>query len=672
MDVDKEDDDHDDDDDDDRDDDEKNDPSFHEPKNQSQNPSSSRTNKRHAISISNTKTTKKHTSNKSISPMNVTPQQSKQVPSTKKQNIRSTKTKTTVKNIQPNARPRGTGNPSSSSSSSASITVQAKKVLDQYQQQHPEIMMTNATTVPLFISILKSIASMKSTKTTKKKNTTTVHDDSISSSSSSLSQECQEIIQTVVESFWNHIQEYQQHEDEDNDHDEMNYIMIHLYNLIFCSVGGISLFNDGSNSNNDTTEVMIVLENMTDDDWTKHIDIIVEEMSDNTITHPFIIKTSTSSTTPTILPSFSSTTILNNHLTGSSSNSSNLVFDNLYSEFWYQFTMKILTNYTLDSSKNSTDMNDDNTNNGRFHVEIIRQIVSRFMELVNIGVPDIRYAICIAIYQMGYAVLQYTVILQNKVNVAQRQYNVISKNKTNKQQKQKSNALQNQIQLWDRTIMDCMEIVKEYIVTSVFTIRYKDVHPMIRALSLYTLCQYSICRSDVLLTSFYLKYFGWMMSDKSSMVRIAAIYGLMKPLYLLQHENESNHTTMNHSTMVHTNIVTNMTSVITKFLTRMVNCVIDIDTSVQEIAIQFVLLLLRHYYDDHISHTLENDDNEHIWTQINIRAIDPQTTPIVRKYALYVVLEQLDIPTLSIDTPPQQSERDVVTHLYAIGKWYVP
>ena len=86
---------------------------------------------------------------------------------------------------------------------------------------------------------------------------------------------------------------------------------------------------------------------------------------------------------------------------------------------------------------------------------------------------------------------------------------------------------------------------------------------------------------------------------------------------------------------------------------------------------EFVLLLLRHY--DYF-----NDiDNERMWNQINVRALDPHTSQNVRTNALYFVLEQLDVSSSSTNTnsnaagSTNSSEREVVTQLYAIGKWYV-
>jgi hypothetical protein len=480
-----------------------------------------------------------------------------------------------------------------------------------------------------------------------------------------------EAIRTVLQAFLTNLQQ-----DTTNHLEEMtNLILLQAYNLIFRSVGGTTLLP--RKTDNDEEEDMDTdvasnkpvpnLEDMSDDEWTQHIDQIVEEMSDPTNSNTNAVTLSTKA----ILMALSS----------SSAVPSNAEYLNVYTEFWYHFTIMILTNNNGSrlASKDEIDKDDDDddddddekdatqSSNGRFQVELIRQIVSRLIDLVNVGVPDIRYALCIAIYQIGSALLLYTTQLQAKVAPAQRQFNVAKRNK----HKTKAQTLDQQIQLWNRTIADCEVIVKELIITTVFTIRYKDQDPMIRTLSLRTLSHYSLVRSDIFLLSFYLKYFGWMMSDKHPVVRTAALHGLMQPLRQHAQSQDRRGTTSLFSND-DVDVTTQMAGVLTKFLPRIVDCVIDIDVAVQETAMEFVLLLLRE------TEFFNDMDNERIWIQINVRALDPHTSHRVRKYALYFVMEQLNVSgnTADADTTTttltsHSSERDVVKQLYTVGKWYV-
>jgi hypothetical protein len=108
-----------------------------------------------------------------------------------------------------------------------------------------------------------------------------------------------------------------------------------------------------------------------------------------------------------------------------------------------------------------------------------------------------------------------------------------------------------------------------------------------------------------------------------------------------------------------------MTSVLNKFLPRLVECgVRDVDASVQEAAMELLWYLLS------ATEFFHDVDNEELWVQINRRALDPQTTASVRKYALYYVWEQLDVPTAA-GKPSATSEREAVAQLQSIAQWYV-
>lgn len=78
-----------------------------------------------------------------------------------------------------------------------------------------------------------------------------------------------------------------------------------------------------------------------------------------------------------------------------------------------------------------------------------------------------------------------------------------------------------------------------------------------------------------------------------------------------------------------------MESLVDKFLPRIADCVLDVDMQVQEKAATLLLILLKEGF-------LDDWENENGWNQINLRAITPDTSLSVRKYALYFVLDQLD------------------------------
>jgi hypothetical protein len=372
-----------------------------------------------------------------------------------------------------------------------------------------------------------------------------------------------------------------------------------LYQFLIHSIGGGSIASSlklGTEQDWD---------DLTDDDWTGHFDAVVEAMSSHT--DPVLLSTSSHS----------------------------IEYAKLYQAFWKQLVLYVLT-----KSRGSAEDDDESKNQTTFQMEWIRQLLSRFMELVHVGVPDVRYALCGAIYSIGTALLDYSRdTLRDKLAPAQRQRSAAKQN----QQKRKSEQLQQQIVGWKRTLKDIEDMAVNFIFTAVFTLRYKDHDPTIRALSLQALSQYCQSRPDLFLTSSYLKYFGWMLSDKVASVRIAALAGFRQAV--------STH-------------AGDMTSVLNKFLSRLVECgVRDIDASVQEAAMELLWYLLK---ETEFFHDVDNED---LWVQINRRALDPQTTAVVRKYALYFVWEQLDVPTPS--QSDARSEREAMAQLKTIAQWYV-
>lgn len=374
--------------------------------------------------------------------------------------------------------------------------------------------------------------------------------------------------------------------------DNANAVEVSLFNLVLRSVGGTSLLDADT-----------VLDDMTDDEWAVKVEETVSEMGD---TPPDQV-------------------LLTAHPTAKAGAGA-AEYRALFAEFWYQLAATALTTAPAGSVDGTSD---------RFQVEWVRDISARLIELVGLGVPDIRHAFATALYQMGHAMLDHTADLRAKLDTAARQLSVAARH----QQSRKAEALQQQVDAWNRIVADLEEIVKDTIM-AVFTVRFKDEDVSVRVASLQALSKYCGSRPDIFVTSFYLKYFGWMLSDKEPPVRLAAIEGLTMPF----------------SNKLET---TGMSSVIAKFMGRLTDCVIDVDPSVQELAMKLLLLLLR---QDHFN----DEDNERIWHQINARALDPLTTVSVRRDALYFVMEQID----AFDEGPATTEREAMTQLGAIGKWY--
>jgi cohesin complex subunit SA-1/2 len=221
-----------------------------------------------------------------------------------------------------------------------------------------------------------------------------------------------------------------------------------------------------------------------------------------------------------------------------------------------------------------------------------------------------------------------------------------------------------------RTRVHLQEIVMSSIIPGVFMHRFRDADMFICAASLKALSRMTLQRPDLFMMDKYLKYFGWMTSNKAACVRVASLAGLCAPFEALKESTKSRKSSID---------IRAMENVVRKFLPRIANCVVDVNLSVQEHAMSLVLSLLREGIFDEV-------ENDNIWIQINLQALEPNTTPRVRRDALYFVMDQLkafdddvDPKTVqkcdrSIDKSAslaQSSELMIVQRLDALASWYV-
>jgi cohesin complex subunit SA-1/2 len=293
----------------------------------------------------------------------------------------------------------------------------------------------------------------------------------------------------------------------------------------------------------------------------------------------------------------------------------------IYQEFWYRLGTVILSH----SQNTASNTNDDSEtilfSSNRFQVEMMRELVTRITELVLVGQPDLRAGATMAIWQLSISCMERTIELQLKLQVASRQFK-----SANKSQSRKLQALQHSMDAWKRHMAELEEIVEGNIFQGVFIHRYRDSNPYIRGQSMETLSKLCLLRPDVFLRDKYLKYFGWMASDKVASVRVAALQGLLAPFAAASN-------TTNKPPIPIT--LTSMQNVSTKFLMRIVDCTEDSQSlEVQEMAMELLLRMLQHEFLDEWE-----DDNG--WDQVNMKALDLNTSPKVRKDALYFILEQL-------------------------------
>jgi len=107
-----------------------------------------------------------------------------------------------------------------------------------------------------------------------------------------------------------------------------------------------------------------------------------------------------------------------------------------------------------------------------------------------------------------------------------------------------------------------------------------------------------------------------------------------------------------------------MTNVCMKFLSRIADCTIDVNSSVHVPAMRLLLSLLKEGF-------LDEFEDEAVWERINNCAINPSASPEMRKFALEFVIEQLE----AFDDPEDEDaaagdeERIIVGKIDALASW---
>ena len=423
----------------------------------------------------------------------------------------------------------------------------------------------------------------------------------------------------------------------DND---ANALHVHLLNLLFRSVGG------SVETNLHTT---IDLEELEDQEWDILVSEVVQVMGETDADRTLFFADSAGQ--------------------GASSKMASLgvqEYRKIYDEFWYRLGRVILSGVNNSNSSGLTDeddMTEEDTNkfsSSRFDVEIVRDIVTRITELVPVGQPDLRAGATMAVLQLARACLERTVELEQKIQVAERQYNAAAKSNMVR----KLQAVQLNMEAWKRHKAELEELVEGPVMQGVFMHRYRDSNPHIRAYCLQALSSMTMDRPDLFLTDKYLKYFGWMCSDKVASVRLTSLVALLAPFTAAERNSGK---LKNRSSSLDLD-VSSMQNVCMKFLNRIVDCTQDSQSlEVQEVALALLVQMLKADF-------LDDPDvmDENAWDQVNLKALDPQTSPQVRKDALYFILEQLDAFAVTDEASTSResiAEKKQVERLEAIARW---
>ena len=412
-----------------------------------------------------------------------------------------------------------------------------------------------------------------------------------------------------------------------------NTAQIHLLNLIFRSVGG-------------TTDVLFDptqddVEDMNDEDWNTRVTNLVDDIR--------MAKPDEILVCADPLGAVHSTSKDPSKITAASLGVRE--FRKIYEEFWYVLGDVALTEGGManapaqvsdedgssdddeEEDDDKMDSSDDETTDGegeeskkkkkvtskkktktkkasfpvsstvRYDAELVTNLINRLQDINNVGQPDVRAAAVVAAYKVGQAVLDKTVHLSTRLDVAQRQLKAAKKQGGRSGGSDKVESLQHQVDSLKRTLADLDEgVIQNTMMNGIFVHRYRDSSPHTRVASLQALSVMTLQRPDMFLRDKYLKYFGWMMSDKEVIVRMAAISGLLAPFEAIQKASTSTDSAvLKAAERIDLSLLQH---VVTKFLPRLADGVIDESLLVQEKAMAFLLSLLREGFLDEIE-----DDN---------------------------------------------------------------
>ena len=428
---------------------------------------------------------------------------------------------------------------------------------------------------------------------------------------------------------------------DEHQHDP-NAAQVGLYNLLFRSVGATyeSLLDPAD----------VDLENISDEDMTEYVLAVVQSMEETPLEQVLLLAENTPGTKVPVAAR---------------------EYHAIYREFWYLLGVTALsdslsgncstthkrhkTSKKEDDDEEEEDCDDEANDTSqapqgfRFQIETIREILKRMIELSCLTQDDLRAGTTIAVYELSVAILERTVELREKLGVAQRQLHVAKKSRM----KRKAEALESQKEVWNRMCTELEELVTGT-VTGMFMKRYKDIHPHIRAESMHSMSRFVVIRPDIFLKNAFLKYMGWMLSDKTAIVRVKAIEGLLAPFKANQEllpRNKRDGVKSKLDTSL-------MAGIAEKFAQRLSDCGMDVDLSVQERAMELLLAFSRDGLLDSIT-------DQDLWKQINDRALAKDTSASVRRTGLLFVLEQLE----AFDSDSIRSESDIVERINALASW---
>lgn len=155
-------------------------------------------------------------------------------------------------------------------------------------------------------------------------------------------------------------------------------------------------------------------------------------------------------------------------------------------------------------------------------LEVLEMVVNVLISLSSFGVASIRDAVTEAVLSIGQAVLRVVVESRSKLETSRRQLRAEESKSRASKQTSKYQSIEALVAQQESTV-DEFTRLSGTIFNAVFAHRYKDSNEAIRAHTCARLGQWLLQDPARLFEDTYLKYIGWMCSDRSPAVRLEAV-----------------------------------------------------------------------------------------------------------------------------------------------------
>lgn len=257
--------------------------------------------------------------------------------------------------------------------------------------------------------------------------------------------------------------------------EDSNLAQVALVNLLFRSVGG-GIESDlpdgrgaGDDENDSTQDNMedngpTILEEMDTNEWARAVTDLVDDMRHRPANQILICADPRGA-----VHQSSALSDLEGKGKGGKGGSNKedkqsmgvVEYRKIYTEFWY-----ILSSVGLTCGGMATQGKGEQVL--RLDAQLVKSILQRLIELSPVGQPDVRSGACLAALSMSHAVLDHSVSVLKKLEVAKRQLTASKKSGGG----EKAESLKMRVESLKRTLGDLEEVV-DLVVQGLFVHRYR-------------------------------------------------------------------------------------------------------------------------------------------------------------------------------------------------------